>query len=312
MLKAVSYQRVSTQLDSPGGSQTAFLLSLLTLGSIAADQIVAPILYSSSPLWAAATGLLLIWRRGQPIFGPTPTQWTFSFSHSRIVLFAAAHILLVLCVWALISTFRPVAGGLTLAGWLVAAMKLSVFAPTILLLPISQWRPLARLHFSEIVAALVVLFTFFPGRILDTLWPLYGQALGRFVFYLAKIFVPSLTYIKAFTPMLSGPDLDVTILPSCSGINGIELFDYLFAFVVLIDWRRLRKGPTLLAYLGGLAAILLGNALRITSFVVLGNHGFAYVVERFHISAGWIFFSFVFLAYLSVIYHGLLLRPSAR
>jgi hypothetical protein len=34
----------------------------------------------------------------------------------------------------------------------------------------------------------------------------------------------------------------------------------------------------------------------------LGNHGFADSVSRFHISAGWIFFSVVFLVYLSMMY----------
>jgi hypothetical protein len=32
--------------------------------------------------------------------------------------------------------------------------------------------------------------------------------------------------------------------------------------------------------------MFLGNALRITSFVVLGNHGFAESITRVHIAAG--------------------------
>src|SRR5216684_3515390 len=86
----------------------------------------------------------------------------------------------------------------------------------------------------------------------------------------------------------------------------VKLFDYLFAFVAFLDWNRLRKGRALLAYFAGIAVILLGNALRITSMVVLGNHGFANFVARFHLSAGWIFFTLVFLAYLALIYRSLL------
>jgi exosortase/archaeosortase family protein len=114
------------------------------------------------------------------------------------------------------------------------------------------------------------------------------------------------------TPTLAGPDLDVTILLACSGITGVELFDYLFAFVVLLDWNRLRKGRSLLAYFAGIAVIVFGNALRITSFVVLGNHGFAKFVARFHLSAGRIFFTLVFLAYLSLIYRHLLSSTAAE
>lgn len=191
---------------------------------------------------------------------------------------------------------------LTPANWLITALKFSVFLPTFLLLPWRQWHLVARLYSYEILAAFVVLLTFFPSRFLDALWPWYGQALGRSVFQCSRLFVPTLVYLRSAAPTLSGPQLDVTILPSCSGINGIELFDYLFGFVVFLDWNRLRKGRALLAYFGGLAAILCGNAVRISSFVVFGNHGFADIIARFHISAGWIFFSFVFLFYLSVTY----------
>src|SRR5260370_16649897 len=101
---------------------------------------------------------------------------------------------------------------------------------------------------------------------------------------------------------MSGPQMDVTIAQECSGINGLELFDYLFGIVMLLDWNRLRKDRALMAYFVGLVAMLLGNAIRIISFVVLGNHGFAESISRFHISAGWISFSPAFLPYLPLTY----------
>jgi len=134
------------------------------------------------------------------------------------------------------------------------------------------------------------------------MWPWYGQMLGRFVHALARLFVPRLAYVADPSPTLGGPYLDVTIVPDCSGINGLELFDYLFALAAFLDWNRLRKGRALLCYFAGLFSMLFGNAIRITSFVVLGNHGFAESISRFHISAGWIFFSIVFLVYLSMTY----------
>ena len=80
---------------------------------------------------------------------------------------------------------------------------------------------------------------------------------------------------------------------------------------MFLDWNRLRKDRALVAYFVGLVAMLLGNAIRIISFVVLGNHGFAESISRFHISAGWIFFSAVFLAYLSLTYSWMLNKPDA-
>jgi exosortase/archaeosortase family protein len=303
--------------------QFSFLTLLITLGAVALDQFAAPTLYSSSPLWAAAACMALVWRRGEVEFEPEtgPRKFGFSFrrnigsasygfSLARIALFAGAHVVLVSAVRLLNGTLGLVVGTVSFAGWTTAAMKLSVLVPTLLLLPLKRWHILARTYAAEGVAALVVLFTFFPGRILATLWPWYGQVLGRVVFFFARLFVPGLSYVSAFTPTLDGPDLDVTILQACSGISGIELFDCLFAFVALLDWNRLRKGRTLLAYFGGIAAMFFGNALRISALVILGNRGFADVVARFHISAGWIFFAAVFVLYLSLTYRKLLVTTS--
>ena len=229
----------------------------------------------------------------------------------RVTAFLAAHSVIILLARSLSSTLQAASGAMTVGGTLVAASKVCVLAPTMLLFPLAAWKRMATIYFPEAIAALVVLLTYFPSRALEALWPWYGQLLGRFVYTLARIFVPGLAYLGDSNPTLSGPDLDVTIVPECSGINGIELFDYLFGVVAFLDWNRLRKGRALCAYGAGLLAMLLGNAIRITSFVVLGNHGFAESVSRLHISAGWIFFSIVFLVYLSMTYGWMLGKRDA-
>jgi exosortase/archaeosortase family protein len=151
-----------------------------------------------------------------------------------------------------------------------------------------------------------VLLTYFPGRALEGMWPWYGQALGWVAYTVSRLFVSGVGYIGALNPTLTGSQLSVTILKSCSGISGIELFDYLFSVVIIVDWNRLHKGRALAGYFAGVAAMLLGNVLRISSFVVLGNHGLAEQISHYHISAGWIFFTAVFLIYLSVAYSWML------
>ena len=290
-----------------------FLLLALALALVAtaADQFAAPILHSTSPLWATTACLLLVWRRGKVPPIPGDPSLELSITMWRLAAFLAVHSAIILLARSLSSTFQAGSGAMTAQGTLVAAWKLSVLAPTIILFPLAAWRKIATIYFPEAIAALVVLLTFFPSRALGTLWPWYGQALGRFVYTLARIFVPGLAYLADSNPTLSGPDLGVTIVPECSGIDGLELFDYLFGVVVLLDWNRLRKGRALFAYFAGLLAMLLGNAIRITTFVVLGNHGFAESISRFHISAGWIFFSTVFLAYLSITYSWMLGKRTA-
>jgi exosortase/archaeosortase family protein len=314
--------QVSLQTGSLTVSQFSFLTLLIALGAIAADQVAAPALYSSSPLWAVVVCLGLVCRRGGVRFGGNAAPKhpglsldqesaakSFHFSSARIALFVAAHVLLVSVTRFLDASLQPIGGTFSVAGWMMAALKVSVLLPTLLLLPLKQWRILARVYAAEGIAALVVLFTFFPGRILASVWPWYGQVLGKFVFLLSGFFVHGLNYASNLNPTIQGPSLDVNILFSCSGISGIELFDYLFAFVALLDWNRLRKGRLLVAYFAGILAMLVGNAFRIASFVIFGNHGFADSVVRFHLSAGWAFFAVVFLLYLSLTYRGLL-RPS--
>ena len=299
--------------------QFSLLALLITLGAIAADQFVATALYSSSPLWATAACMVLVWRRGEVgsegETGSSSFGFSFeresgarslSFSFVRIVLFAGAHVLLVSAARFLHGSLEQIAGTFSFAGWFTAGLKLAVLLPTLLLLALKQWKILARVYAGEGIAALLVLFTFFPGRILTSIWPWYGQVLGRLVFSFSALFVHGLTYTSAFTPTIHGPDLDVTILLGCSGISGIELFDYLFAFVALLDWNRLRKGRALIAYLAGIVAMFGANGLRIASFVNLGNRGSANTVARFHLSAGWICFSVAFLSYLSLTYRKLL------
>ena len=278
------------------------LALILTSCAIAADQFAAPILHTSSPLWATLACLLLVWRRGKIPSSAGDSAFECALTIGRVAAFLAVHCAIVLFARSASGTIQASAGAISVEGTLVAAGKLCVLAPTVILFPLATWKKIARLYFPEAIAGLVVLLTFFPSRAMQTIWPWYGQGLGRFVHLLARVFVPKLAYLADANPTLSGPDLDVTIVPGCSGINGLELFDYLFAMVALVDWNRLRKNRALLGYFAGLLAMLFGNAIRITSFVVFGNRGFAESVSRFHISAGWIFFSAVFLVYLSITY----------
>jgi exosortase/archaeosortase family protein len=287
------------------------LVLALTLAAIAVDQIAAPVLHSTSPLWATTACLLLVWRRGKIPCTPGDPQFEYSLSMGHLAAFLATHGMLIFLARSLSNTLQATSGTMTIGGTLIAAGKLCTLVPTMLLFPLAGWKKISKIYFPEIAASLVVLLTFFPSRALETIWPWYGQVLGRCVFALARIFVPGLAYVKDSNPTLNGPDLDVTIIPACSGINGLELFDYLFGFVAILDWNRLRKGRALLGYCAGLLAMLLGNTIRITSFVVLGNHGFAESVARFHISAGWIFFSVVFLVYLSLTYSWMLGKRDA-
>jgi exosortase/archaeosortase family protein len=284
-------------------SRSILIVLFLTFVAIATDQYAAPILQTTSPLWATAACLLLVWRQhSSPVYFGNGAFDEQVLSKWRVAAFFTAHVLLILFARWMTGTFQSAAGTPTSTGALIAVWKFTVLAPTLLLLPPSRLKEMLSAYKHEIIAGLVVMATFSPWRVLQAVWPWYGQVLGRFVYELSRFSVPGLGYVNDLTPTLTGPHLDITIVQACSGITGFELFGYLFSLVTLMDWNRLRKGRALFAYFAGLLAVLVGNALRITSFVVFGNHGFADFVLRFHVSAGWIFFSVIFLIHLLYTY----------
>jgi exosortase/archaeosortase family protein len=178
------------------------------------------------------------------------------------------------------------AGTATIGGILLAVSKLFVLAPTMVVFPLFHWKQLVSEYSSEGIVALIILLNSVPRRALETLWPWYGQILGRFVYTMAQLLVSGLGYENDLNPTVTGPDMDIAILPACSGIHGLELLGYLFGLLAFLDWNRLGKSRALLVYFAGSFVMLLSNALRITSFIVLGNRGFIDFVSRFHQSAG--------------------------
>jgi exosortase/archaeosortase family protein len=92
-------------------------------------------------------------------------------------------------------------------------------------------------------------------------------------------------------------------------MESFELLSYLFAFVVLLDWNRLRRGRAFLVYLGCLSSILVCNALRIAIVVVLFNRGYSAIASSFHLTASSFFFFAIFLVYMSLTHRWMTNQP---
>ena len=276
----------------------------MSFGAVALDQAAAPILFSTAPLLGLGACGLLVWRRGTRSI-PDGLRHE-RLKPVRIAVFAVLHGLLVLAARALGGGIAEASGAYSGLGWLFGAAKLLPLLPAFALLPLSGWRALRTAYAAEAVAGGVALLTFFPQRIVTAAWPRYGSWLGHAVYTISKPLVPSLGYVSALYPTLTARELDVTLLLSCSGISGLQLFDVLFAIIVLCDWNRLNKWRTFAAYWIGIAGMLVANAVRLISFVVLGNHGFGGLLAQVHLSAGWVFFTAAFLIYLFCIYRWML------
>jgi len=287
--------------------QRLLVLALgLSLAAVLIDNWTARALHSRSPVWTLVVLIALVLQRSSHVTPDALAGPYFRWSWLRLVLFALLHAGMVLLGRMASTTLVTAAHSSTVTSGLIVLLKYLVLAPTLVLFPVAAWLRLGRKYAAELVAAALVLFTWNPLRIFETLWPWYSAALGRFVHVLASIFVPGLGYSPGLVPTFLGPRLDVSIIFSCGGLQGIQLFQFLFGLILVVDWNRLNKRRALFGYFAGSAAMLLANALRIALLVVLGNRVSPDLVARYHVNAGWFFFSLVFVAFLFMSYYWLL------
>jgi exosortase/archaeosortase family protein len=278
-----------------------------SLAAVWFDNWAAPALHNHSPLWALGFLLALLCRPAREELAPRAAPWKWSWT--RAAVFVALHAGIIALARHESAALVTAAGQSTLHSGTIASLKLLVLLPALALFPPSAWKWLAQKYRAELIASALVLFTWNPFRLFETLWPWYSHWLGRFVYAVSGMFVAGLGYVPGPAPTLTGPELDVSILFGCSGLNGVRLFQILFGVVLLADWDRLKKMRALAAYFAGLAVMVLANALRIVALVVAGNRVSAGLVARFHVDAGWVFFTSVFLVFLLISYRWLL-RPS--
>lgn len=276
----------------------------LTLGAVCLDSWLVPDLNTVAPIFSCGLLLVLALRSSS---GQSLATQTTPLALSRICGFLGLHLALIGAAFGGLWKGTH-STGLAVA---LAASKYLILLPTAILLPRATWRHFDRLYRPAWIAAVIALISFFPLRIFTMAWPWYGQVLGRSVFSLARLFVPATQYVPTLTPTLIGQNLEVTIVFGCGGLQGIKLFQILFTLILIMDWNELNRRRALLAYFGGLAAMLIANVVRITLLYVLGNTSLQNPVLEYHLTGGWILFTLAFIAYLLTTYRWMLRRATA-
>jgi exosortase/archaeosortase family protein len=300
-LSAVSPLTQLSSLWNHCRQEPIFLAAGVSLLLISLDFALTPALRNTTPLVATALLACLLARRLSVL---PPNRTGRPISIGRVAVFLALHVSLI----AVARSLGTAGSGYdaSMRGGLLAAGKMLVLLPSAILLPRETWKRLTREFRPELVAVGVAFLTYYPFRIFLTTWPVYSKLLAHLVKSLAAVFVSGLGYRAGANPTITGHALDVTIIFYCSGIDGVRLFQILFGFLLVLDWDRLRRWRTLAGYAAGLATFLLANAIRITSMVVIGNRISADLVVRYHLQAGWIYTTCVFLLYLLVAYRWLI------
>lgn len=276
----------------PGATAVAIILATLLV-----PMLLAPGTGNVTPAVECAFLLVLLLRGGCPA-GQVRQFLRESFSRWphrvwRFSLFFLLEFVVFALIWMLERNSAESHPDL-----FFAIFRYSVLIPGLTLMSMSEWRRFASVHRAECVAAGIALLTFYPYRIFTFSWPYYSQIVGRSVYALAHLFVPSLQFVPGASPTMAGPGIDITIIFACSGLQAINLFQILFGFMLVMDWKVLNHRRALIGYFAGLVISLVANSARIALLVVLGNRVSPGLVERFHINAGWVFFTLVFMFYL--------------
>lgn len=306
--KSVLHDAAARPFSLPAPAEQAICAKLLLcLAATGADYLLSPALYNGSTLWATAALLLLVFRRGQAPGSDAAGLTITKLSTGRLVIFLALHAFIIAIGRYASAAFTAAASSDAGAAALLAAAKLLILLPGVVLFTRSDWPLLLRRYRGEFLAALTVLLTFFPYRLFHTIWPAYSQVIATLAYYGAKPFVAGLGFVSQPIPTILGPQLNLQIIFWCSGFSALAMFDTLVALVALLDWNELNHKRLLIAYFAGAFAILVANIARISLLVIVGNLiAPKYAMGRFHVNAGWVFFSVVYSLILAISYRWML------
>jgi exosortase/archaeosortase family protein len=187
--------------------------------------------------------------------------------------------------------------GLAVLSAAKASLKVLVLMPALILLPFSLWRTVWR-HYRDVsIAAAVILLTFFPWRIFEFHWELQAKLAGHAVFQISRCFIATLSLLPAAEPVLSGPELSVTVTQVCSPMAAVHTFQVLFGIAAVWEWNRWNKRRLAVAYFGGLLFMVGVNVMRISIMLITGNLLSASLVLDYHTAFSWAFYALGFSAY---------------
>jgi len=300
---ARSVDRMKHDISRSCEGEPGVAVVVITLAALCLAILIAPGISNVTPAIECAFLLLLLLRGSSD--GRVLQFARVSFSHlPRSTWRFAVFFFLELIAFGLMWTLER-NGAESHPHLSFAIFRYSVVIPGLILMPISEWRRFGSVHRAECVAAGIALLTFYPYRIFTFSWPFYSQTLGRLVYALAHPFVPSLQFVPGTSPVLAGSGIDTTIIFACRGLQAIKLFQILFGFMLIMDWKVLNYRRVLTGYVAGLVIALMANAARIALLVVLGNRVSPALVERYHVNAGWVFFTLVFVLGLLATYNWL-------
>ena len=274
----------------------------LSLIAVCLDVLVVPAMYSARPFFTlvAFAALILVSNTSNGELQCLPR-----LTAARLTLFVFLHALLMYAGHYYAAGLSAIAQSESSSAPFAGAAKTLLVVPTIVLFPVRS--RFFRRYASEVIAVAIVLFTFFPGRYFQMIWPWYSEALARGTAFVSNLFVPG-TYLDKADLTVVGSSLDMEIAFTCSGITGINLFHLVFGFIAIVEWNRLNKRRALICYVVGGLVYMVANFVRLIILFLAGN----LVSPNLNLDLiGWLVFAVTFYILMKITY-GWMVLPKGQ
>ncbi len=164
---------------------------------------------------------------------------------------------------------------------------------------------------QTIIVIITTICFFILMMLVQNLWTYFSSAISEIIYRIFSIFFEDVTYkpfVASFRmtegggPLLGINDFKAIVGKPCSGIDSFLLFTSLYALIFILDYKRLKKGWTVVAYLIGIIGMFLTNVLRIMLLFIVGAYIDAkFAIGLFHTNIGWILFIIYFFVYWYIV-----------
>jgi len=166
-------------------------------------------------------------------------------------------------------------------------------------------------RFKNLIISLFVFMLLFMqlGLIFEKFWKNFSYIVSASVSFLLSLFYKKAGFVvsKTGVPSIFVENFGTTIGASCSGIESLLLFIFLFTTIFFFDIEKTKKFfkkekiKFIFLTLIGLVGIFLTNILRVFILMVVGVYSPKLSFSLFHDNLGWIIFIiYFFLFYLFI------------
>ena len=135
------------------------------------------------------------------------------------------------------------------------------------------------------------------------LWPYFSGFVGKSVVYLLSFIGASGIYFIEELPVVSFRDFVVGIARTCSGIDSILMFSFLYFGILAWDWKILNKKKAFSLFIVGVAGAFALNIVRIFLLILAGAYiSKSFALNIFHTNASSVLFILYFFIFWKLSY----------